>query len=170
MLACGLDALLPNVLPVNLRVDDSCRFGSQLCTSASPASSPDKSTIRAPLRLARSRFRFVKPAEPAKKIIQAFLKLSSSTGWMMAGSPPASVRSPATDSSSTRRKSQAAKLLSSKTDLSSAPSSEDAPAITTRRDSRAVVIIRTEQCATKCVAERTAPDAKPRPLRHRYTR
>src|SRR6476620_11314869 len=53
----------------------------------------------------------------------------------MAGSPPASVRVPATVSSSTKERSQLAKLLSSKRDLTSAPSREDAPASTIRWES-----------------------------------
>src|SRR2546430_7850820 len=50
----------------------------------------------------------------------------------ISGSPPASVNVPAATSSSTSRKSHAAKRLSSSNDFSSVPSSEDAPAITMR--------------------------------------
>src|SRR5215467_10852261 len=70
-------------------------FGSQAQTSGWPASSPERSTIRAPLRLANGRFVFVKADEPVKKMTQALSKLSSSTGWMTAASPPASVSVPA---------------------------------------------------------------------------
>src|SRR5438046_6976008 len=57
---------------------------------------------------------------------------------MTAGSPPASVSVPAAPSSSSSRKSQPANLLSSSNDFSSAPSSEDAPVITIRLDSRSM--------------------------------
>src|ERR1700676_337851 len=56
---------------------------------------------------------------------------------MMAGSPAASVSVPTAISSSSKEKSHPAKRLSSRSDLSSAPSREDAPAITMRWDTRA---------------------------------
>src|SRR6266478_9801393 len=113
-------------------------FGNHLRASACPANSPDKSTIRAPLFLARSKFLLLNAGEPVKNTIQALLKLSSSTGWIIAASPPASVSIPAKVSSSTRRKSDAAKRLSSRSAFSSAPSREEAPAMTILRDSRGV--------------------------------
>src|SRR5215471_21696754 len=96
--------------------------------------------MRAPLRLESGRLVLVKAAEPAKKTVQALEKLSSSTGWITAASPPASVRVPAAVSSSSRRKSEAAKRLSSSRDFSSAPRRDEAPAMTIRRDSRGIVM------------------------------
>src|SRR5262249_25516058 len=91
---------------------------------------PDKSTTLAPEVRASFRLAAVNWGEPAKKMRFAWLKLSSSTGWITAASPPASVRVPAAISSSRRRKSAAAKRLSSRRDFSSAPRREDAPAMT----------------------------------------
>src|SRR6266849_3839287 len=85
---------------------------------------------------AAGRLRSVNAAEPAKKMNFAREKLPSSTGWITAGSPAASVNVPTAISSSSSEKSQPAKRLSSSKDLSSAPRREDAPAITMRWESR----------------------------------
>ena len=61
--------------------------------------------MTAPLRCANARFARVNSLEPVKNTKRARSKLSSSTGWMTAGSPPASVSVPAASSSSSRRKS-----------------------------------------------------------------
>src|SRR5215471_5071811 len=84
------------------------------------------------------RLAFVNAAEPVKNTNRALSKLPSSTGWITVASPPASVKVPAASSSSSNRKSQPANLLSSSKDFSSAPRSEDAPAITIRWDSRSM--------------------------------
>src|SRR6266849_228439 len=94
----------------------------------------------APEPRAAGRLRWLKASEAVKKTSLAWEKLPSSTGWMTAASPAASVSVPAAVSSSRREKAQPAKRLSCRRDFSSAPRREDALAIMMRWESRGVDI------------------------------
>src|SRR5712672_2782780 len=110
-------------------------MANQTCTPGVFSVAPERSITVAPDSRAAERLRSVNAAEPVKKMSLARSKVPSSTGWMTAGSPPASVSVPATVSSSTNERSQLANRLSSRRDFSSAPSGEEAPAITIRWES-----------------------------------
>src|SRR5258706_14648508 len=68
----------------------------------------------APESRAAGRLRLVNAAEPAKKMSFAREKVPSSTGWITAGAPPASVNVPAAGCSSTKDRTQQAEGLFSR--------------------------------------------------------
>ncbi len=72
-----------------------------------------------PASLAGPRHCFPNPCELARNANRAPRNVSSSTRWISAASPPASVKIPAASSSSTSRKSHPANRLSSKSDFTS---------------------------------------------------
>src|SRR5580692_6660011 len=99
---------------------------------ASAPRPPLRSITKAPARRASSAWRLENSGDPVKKANRTRSKLPSVTVSMTAGSPPASVSVPATNSSSTRRMSIAGKFDSSSHRFNSLPSRDDAPATATR--------------------------------------
>src|SRR6266403_6254342 len=71
MPASLLNASVLNGVPARIS-----NFGNQVCASACPGNSPDKSTMCARLFLARSKFLLLNAGEPVQNTIQALLKLS----------------------------------------------------------------------------------------------
>src|SRR6516225_5518655 len=114
-------ALLATLRPVRAAI-----FGNQGAAPGSDKVACEKSMMVAPASRDGARHCFAKALEPVRKTYFAAWNVSSSTRWMKAASPAASVRVPATSSSSTRRKSQVAKMLSSRRDFTSFPSNHDA--------------------------------------------
>src|SRR5579871_3794707 len=86
----------------------------------------------APARRASCQCFFVTSAPPAKKTKSILSKEACSIAWINAGSSPADVICPATSSSSSRMKFDAASSDSPNSSLTSLPASDDAPTTPTR--------------------------------------
>src|SRR6185437_2820795 len=111
------------------------RCGIQSRAPGVDASPPLKSITVAPARLAMGACWRAKAAEPVKNTKRTRSKLDASTFCTTVGSPPTSVRVPASGSSSTRRISPAGNPPSSIQLFKSLPGNEVAPAIAIRSDS-----------------------------------